>query len=114
MSRPRRIALHFGLGLAEIICISIFLVELARARAGNSLSWAYVFEWPILGGYAVYMWRKLLLDEGLKASPEIHNAREEKQLVAYNDYLSRVHASKDPHHDLPRNGSNVTSSKSDG
>jgi hypothetical protein len=24
------------------------------------LSWAYVFEWPIFGGYAVFLWWKLI------------------------------------------------------
>ncbi len=28
--------------------------------SGNTLSWAYVFEWPIFAGYAVYMWWKLI------------------------------------------------------
>lgn len=27
-----------------------------RALGGNSLSWAYTFEWPFFGGYAVYLW----------------------------------------------------------
>lgn len=34
--------------------------QLSRAESGNELSWAYVFEWPIFAGYAVYMWWRLL------------------------------------------------------
>jgi len=52
--------IHSGLLLAEILCVSGFIVELFRAETGNGLSWAYVFEWPLFGGYAIYMWRKLL------------------------------------------------------
>lgn len=33
-----------------------------RAMSGNTLSWAYTFEWPIFGGYAVFMWWKLVHD----------------------------------------------------
>ncbi len=42
---------------AEAICVSAFIVEISRALSGNILSWAYVVEWPILGAYAIYMWR---------------------------------------------------------
>jgi len=33
--------------------------QVTRALSGNSLSWAYVFEWPVFAAYAVYMWWKL-------------------------------------------------------
>ena len=36
------------------------MFELGRAEGGNELSWAYVFEWPLLAIFAVYMWWKLL------------------------------------------------------
>ena len=45
-------------GLA--VCVGAFVVEVIRALDGNSLSWAYVFEWPILATFAVYMWWNLL------------------------------------------------------
>ena len=48
--------LLFGLAL----CIAAFWFELGRAEGGNELSWAYVFEWPMLAVFAVYMWWKLL------------------------------------------------------
>ncbi len=40
--------------------------QLSRALAGNELSWAYVFEWPLFAAYAVYMWWRLLHE-----SPEV-------------------------------------------
>ena len=46
------------LGLA--FCTVAFWFELGRALRGNALSWAYVFEWPLLGIFAIYMWWKLL------------------------------------------------------
>jgi hypothetical protein len=34
--------------------------QIRRALGGNDLSWAYVFEWPVFAGYAIYMWWRLL------------------------------------------------------
>ena len=96
-----------GLLLAEVICVSAFVVELRRALGGNQLSWAYVFEWPVLGLYGVYVWRKLLQEErGITSLrtpiiPDEDAVRDAR--TTYNDYLRRVH-SEDPDardHDSP-------------
>src|SRR5579872_5512841 len=34
-----------------------------RAIAGNGLSWAYTFEWPLFSGFAVVFWAKTIRDE---------------------------------------------------
>jgi hypothetical protein len=34
-----------------------------RALAGNGLSWAYTFEWPLFSGFAVVFWAKTIRDE---------------------------------------------------
>ncbi len=34
-----------------------------RALAGNGLSWAYTFEWPLFAGFAVVFWGKTIRDE---------------------------------------------------
>jgi hypothetical protein len=94
-SERRRI--HTGLVFAETICVSAFIVELLRALGGNGLSWAYVFEWPLLGGYAVYMWRKLLASDAAERGAPLEPVPEEPddpQLQAWNDYLAQVHASE--------------------
>lgn len=82
-----------GLFVAESICISAFVVEFSRALSGNTLSWAYVVEWPVLGAYAIYMWRKLLKDDG--APPTFPAAPidevEDSRLNAWNNYLAAVH-----------------------
>jgi hypothetical protein len=43
-------------------CAALCWWQVTRALSGNTLSWAYVFEWPIFGGYAVFMWWKLIHD----------------------------------------------------
>ncbi len=98
------LGIHLGLLLAEVICIAAFFFELRRATGGNHLSWAYVFEWPILGLYGVYVWRKLL-DEVRVGVDSVHtenafNQEEEASRERYNDYLRRVHDTRGDH-DVP-------------
>lgn len=50
---------HVLLAAGLAFCALAFWFELGRALRGNSLSWAYVFEWPLLGGFGVYMWWKV-------------------------------------------------------
>lgn len=86
--------IHAGLALAQLICVPAFCIEISRAVGGNTLSWVYVVEWPILGGYAIYMWRRLLRDargetlvRPTRSSPEVDEAR----LAEWNRYLDSVH-----------------------
>ncbi len=94
MSLPRaeRLRIHLGLLLATAICMPAFFFELWRALGGNSLSWAYVFEWPALQGYAVYMWRKLLRgDNELTTSTNVLDDKTQRELDEWNAYLAKVH-----------------------
>lgn len=51
---------HVTLAVGLAICAAAFWIEVRRALGGNELSWAYVFEWPLLAGFAVYMWWRIL------------------------------------------------------
>jgi len=79
--------------LAETICVLGLTVEYLRARSGNTLSWAYVFEWPFFAGYAVYMWRKLLRAEAGEPARSDHLTPDvmDPALETYNEYLRSVH-----------------------
>jgi hypothetical protein len=87
-------------GLA--LCILAFWFELGRALRGNALSWAYVFEWPLLGGFGVYMWWKV-------NHPETHSRRRERQphvapefegmLAAWQEHQRDLLASHEPRAD---------------
>jgi hypothetical protein len=97
--QPKKpLSVHVGLAIAEFICLSAFAIELSRAVSGNTLSWAYVFEWPILGGYAVYMWRNLGADDG---SPSTPSEVDVDALQTYNEYLVRVHETTSDHPGAP-------------
>jgi hypothetical protein len=102
-SKRSEFRIHCGLVLALLICISAFVVEVFRALDGNTLSWAYVFEWPLLGGYAVYMWHQLLLQERGDVKPAASrrpsSPADDDALDAFNAYLAKVHendAAADP------------------
>ena len=91
---------HVGLTLCLIICIPAFVFELSRALGGNSLSWAYVFEWPLFAGFGFYMWWKLLHEGSedakrrtrLQAAAESPSSREDAiRLDAWNTYLAQLH-----------------------
>jgi hypothetical protein len=88
--------------------------QLDRALHGNQLSWAYVFEWPFFGGYAIYMWWRFLHEvpaPGAESRPdginqsgrpvegrppdagpggETRSPDVEDERAAYNDYLSQL------------------------
>ncbi|MHB1251402.1 MAG: hypothetical protein ACYC0I_04635 [Acidimicrobiales bacterium] len=54
---------HLTLVTGLVFCALAFWFELKRALGGNGLSWAYVFEWPLLGVFAVYMWWNIIHPE---------------------------------------------------
>ena len=81
--------------------------QVTRALSGNSLSWAYVFEWPLFAGYVVYMWHRLSRDgSGVEAGradtpggatssgpPPSAEDEEDEELAAYNRYLASLEES---------------------
>lgn len=79
---------HFTLLVGLALCIAAFWFELGRAEGGNELSWAYVFEWPLLAIFAVYMWWKLL-----HPGFTFRRARERKPIAP--EYEGMLHAWQD-------------------
>ena len=83
--------------------------QLRRAEAGNALSWAYTFEWPLLAVFVVVFWVKTVRDEvhppaptsweeeaGLPAGARRRGGggepgdEDDGDLIAYNAYLARL------------------------
>ncbi|MHB8380233.1 MAG: hypothetical protein ACYDB2_10025 [Acidimicrobiales bacterium] len=60
MTSATALKTHCTLLVGLTFCAVAFWFELGRALRGNELSWAYVFEWPLLSLFAIYMWWKLL------------------------------------------------------
>jgi hypothetical protein len=68
---PRCLALHVT--LLVLLPAFAFLTkwQLDRAIGGNTLSWAYTFEWPLFAGYAVYVWWHLVHDSATGMTPRL-------------------------------------------
>ena len=90
---PGEWRIHAGLALALAICIPLFVFEVNRALEGNTLSWAYVFEWPLFAAYAVYLWHQLLRQERGEspARRRRDDSGDEDAMAALNEYFERVH-----------------------
>jgi hypothetical protein len=101
--------------------------QLHRAEAGNSLSWAYTFEWPIFAGFVIVFWAKTIRDEFHPPTPSGPSAdqvplpgvqpaagpgaaagvagpapagaddEDDEELAAYNAYLARLTAEASRH-----------------
>jgi hypothetical protein len=61
--RPRWLAWHAFAGCAAAGMLWLGDWQLHRAVAGNELSWAYTFEWPIFAILGVAFWVRSLRDE---------------------------------------------------
>lgn len=60
---PRWIAWHLFVIVAIAAMMFLGMWQFRRAAAGNSLSWAYTFEWPVFSVFAVVFWIKTIKDE---------------------------------------------------
>jgi hypothetical protein len=119
----RAIAAH----VAVVILVPGFLAlgwwQVNRAESGNALSYVYAVEWPLLAGYAVFMWWRIVhesvdppvpgsvaavcVDAARQRLPEPPWTRvdqpvalaagvddeDDPELADYNRYLAALHAS---------------------
>jgi hypothetical protein len=110
----RAIKLHVVILIVVPAFLALCLWQISRALGGNTLSWAYVFEWPLFAAYAVYMWWRFVHEAaedtapppiagadpggsngsgraGAPAPDETAQEKEEdKEMAAYNDYLAQL------------------------
>jgi hypothetical protein len=73
---PKWLAWHAFTIAAVVGMCWLGLWQFRRAEAGNALSWAYTFEWPIFAVFGIVFWVKTLLDEARpgKAGPAAGDA----------------------------------------
>jgi hypothetical protein len=98
--------LHLTLAAGLTLCLAAGAYELSRALGGNTLSWAYVFEWPLFGVFGIYLWWKLLHEEAERQrrptrSPPAMDAQDQERLDAWNRYLAELHGSEPERRDGP-------------
>ena len=112
--KPRWLGWHALMVASVLGMLALGDWQLRRAEAGNALSWAYTFEWPIFAGFAIVFWAKTIRDEfhppvpsgapagdvelpgqpaGVAApggEPAGGAEPEDEELAAYNAYLARL------------------------
>jgi len=109
----RAVKLHVVILIVVPAFLALCLWQVSRALDGNSLSWAYVFEWPLFAAYAIYMWWRFVHEPAPEGSPGDTAAadpggpdaaapaaapvpetpeelREDAEMAAYNDYLAQL------------------------
>jgi hypothetical protein len=59
--------------------------QVHRALAGNELSWAYVFEWPFFGGYAIFMWWRFVHEVTPGGPPQAPDGPTQRTLASSGD-----------------------------
>ncbi len=115
--RPKWLAWHAFTVLAVAGMLWLGDWQFHRAEAGNGLSWAYTFEWPVFAVFGVVFWAKTVFDElrpaagsgDQAAQPELPAGagwpeasgtgpaalavrdEDDPELAAYNAYLSKLH-----------------------
>ncbi|HKA98205.1 MAG TPA: hypothetical protein VKD66_18230 [Streptosporangiaceae bacterium] len=113
---PRWLAWHALVILSVAGMLVLGDWQLRRAQAGNALSWAYTFEWPLFAIFAVFFWVKTIRDEvhppaeagsaddvGLPPGAPVpasggprqpgdagEPGDDDEELAAYNAYLARL------------------------
>jgi hypothetical protein len=91
--------MHAALVVLVPACAALCDWQVHRALSGNTLSWAYVFEWPFFACYGTYVWWKLVHDQmgreppagGAEPPPE-RAEDSDIELAAYNRYLAELNA----------------------
>ena len=105
---PKWLGWHVFVILSVVGMLWLGNWQLRRAEAGNALSWAYTFEWPLFAIFAVVFWAKTIRDEvHPPAQAESRDAvalpggipvlrgdeepgEDDEELAAYNAYLARL------------------------
>jgi hypothetical protein len=113
---PKWLGWHVFVILSVVGMLWLGNWQLHRAEAGNALSWAYTFEWPLFAIFAVVFWAKTIRDEvhppapaeprdavalpgGIPVPPpgaprppggDEETGEDDEELAAYNAYLARL------------------------
>jgi hypothetical protein len=93
--QPRWLCWHTFAVLATAGMLWLGDWQLHRALAGNELSWAYTFEWPLFAVFGVYFWVRSIRDELRQAgqSPDaVSAAADTPRPESADAYVARLRA----------------------
>ena len=83
--------LDLPLVLVLILCTVITIIEYRRANEGVWRAWIYLFEWPMIAAFAVWMWYRFKHDDGRRGFVQRWKDRV-AQYEAEDDDARRVRA----------------------
>jgi DNA-binding transcriptional regulator of glucitol operon len=107
----RAIGLHFALIFWVVLCALAAWWQVGRAIQGNSLSFLYAIEWPLIGVLGIVGWYSMLnmekvseykekarreYEEKMRAEAQAEREQaaaaegEDPTLAAYNDHLAQL------------------------
>jgi len=111
---PKWLGWHVFVILSVLVMLWLGSWQLHRAESGNSLSWAYTFEWPLFAIFVVVFWVRTIRDEVHPPAPAGDTlalpdgppasvlaalraagggkeaAADDEELAPYNAYLARL------------------------
>ncbi|HEX4540442.1 MAG TPA: hypothetical protein VH112_09370 [Acidimicrobiales bacterium] len=70
----RAILLHLTMTVLVAAMAGLTWWQASRALSGNTLSYVYAFEWPLLAGVVVYMWWDMLHERPDRGSRQARRA----------------------------------------
>ena len=92
--------LHAALVAGLVLSGAATWLEWTRAHAGHPVAWVYTFEWPLFAVLGTYLWWRLLhAEEPATPRRERHAetaAEPDPELLAWQDYLDRLHRADPP------------------
>lgn len=100
LSTSNVLRLHVPLVLGVTVCLFAGWFELTRARAGHTIAWVYVFEWPAFAVAGVVIWWRLVTGNDAPrpgpADSEEHETTpgEDPGLTAWHDYLEALESDR--------------------
>jgi hypothetical protein len=111
---PRWLGWHLFVVLAFWGMLWLGDWQFRRAMAGNGLSWAYTFEWPLFAGFGIVFWARTVRDEfrlrrgtpdaeiasgpvlpegiGTRPIEQPADDADDAELASYNAYLAKLNA----------------------
>ncbi|HWS31543.1 MAG TPA: hypothetical protein VN408_02240 [Actinoplanes sp.] len=83
---PAWLARHLLAIVMTATCLALGWWQFSRAASGNSISYGYMFQWPVFGGFVVFIWiREMQLARRKAAGMPLTDAEPETPAAAGPD-----------------------------